>query len=115
MQWEYLLIINHDHDILLKKMDRYGIRGMAFDWLKRYMGNRQQFVQLGQSKSGCLDITCGVPQGSVLGPKLFVLYINDICKVSNVLKFVVFADDTNIYLFWGGLEAAFGCGNKRNR
>ena len=51
---------------------------------------------MGQHKSSCLDITCGVPQGSVLGPKLFILYINDIYRVSHDLHFVVFADDTNI-------------------
>ena len=48
-------------------------------------------------KSTCLDITCGVPQGSVLGPKMFIVYINDICKVLRILKFVLFADDTNIF------------------
>lgn len=85
-----------DHEILLKKMDRFDVRGVALEWLKSYISNRQQFVQIGQHKSQCLNITCGVPQGSLLGPKLFILYINDICKVSDILKLVVFADDTNI-------------------
>ncbi len=55
-------------------------------------------------KSDLMKVTCGVPQGSVLGPKLFVLYINDICKVSEVLKMVLFADDTNLYCSGKSLE-----------
>lgn len=54
-------------------------------------------MKLGDYCSACLDITCGIPQGSELGPKLFILYINDQCKVSKVLKLVLFADDTNIF------------------
>ena len=76
--------INHDRGIVLK-------------WLSSYLKDRQQFVKLGDYTSKCLDIACGVPQGSVLGPKLFILYINDICKVSELLKSVLFADDTNIF------------------
>ena len=52
---------------------------------------------MGEHMSSCLDIACGVPQGSVLGPILFILYINDICKTSKNLQFVLFADDTNIF------------------
>lgn len=86
-----------DHEILLHKMDRYGFRGVGLEWIKSYIENRQQFVQLGEYRSSRADITCGVPQGSILGPKLFILYINDICKVSSILKFIIFADDTNIF------------------
>lgn len=85
-----------DHDILLQKLERYGIRGVGLTWLKSYIENRQQFVQMGVTKSTLADIKCGVPQGSILGPKLFILYINDICSVSNILNYVVFADDTNV-------------------
>ncbi len=86
-----------NHDILIKKLERLGIRGIVLDWIKSYLQRRQQFVKLGDVCSQCLDIVCGVPQGSVLGPKLFIMYINDICRVSQVLKLVLFADDTNIF------------------
>uniref|UniRef100_A0A672HHM4 Reverse transcriptase domain-containing protein n=1 Tax=Salarias fasciatus TaxID=181472 RepID=A0A672HHM4_SALFA len=86
-----------NHRILVDKLERYGIRGVALEWVKNYLSNRKQFVNMGNTTSDCLNITCGVPQGSVLGPKLFILYINDMSKVSLVLKLVLFADDTNIF------------------
>uniref|UniRef100_A0A3Q3LLQ2 Reverse transcriptase domain-containing protein n=1 Tax=Labrus bergylta TaxID=56723 RepID=A0A3Q3LLQ2_9LABR len=86
-----------NHDRLINKLERYGIRGVVLNWLRSYLHNRQQFVKLGEYTSSCLDIACGVPQGSVLSPFLFILYINDICKTSNILQFVLFADDTNIF------------------
>ena len=86
-----------DHNILISKLYKYGVRGIVLDWLISYLHNRQQYVQWGSYKSECLKLECGVPQGSVLGPKLFILYINDICEVSKIMQFVLFADDTNFF------------------
>ena len=86
-----------DHNILLNKLYQYGIRGIYNDLIKSYLENRKQFVQYDDAISDCKEMLCDVPQGSILGPKLFILYINDICNnISEIMKFVLFADDTNI-------------------
>ena len=85
-----------DHEILMKKLYHYGLRGISQKWIQSYLSQRKQFVEYDEVKSSCKDIVCGIPQGSILGPKLFILYINDICNVSTLLKYVLFADDTNL-------------------
>ena len=85
-----------DHDILCKKLHFYGLCGVAQEWIQSYLENRKQFVRFNNCYSETLNISCGVPQGSILGPKLFIKYINDICKVSQVFKYILFADDTNL-------------------
>ena len=73
----------------------YGFRGTVIDWIKKYLSNRTQYVYYNNIKSNSGKLSCGVPQGSILGPLLFILYINDIVNTS-MLKFVLFADDTTI-------------------
>ena len=86
-----------DHNILLKKLYHYGIRGKAWDWFNSYLCNRKQCVCLNGIMSDYKLVTHGVPQGSILGPLLFILYINDIVNCSKYLLFILFADDTNLF------------------
>ena len=86
-----------NHSILLDKLNRYGIRGSAINLLRSYLTNRQQYVMYDNVRSSLTDIRCGVPQGSILGPTLFLLYINDMKNISKLLKFIIFADDTNLF------------------
>ena len=86
-----------NHKILLTKMEHYGVRGVTLDWFASYLTGRKQFVYLNGESSELKDVSCGVPQGSVLGPLLFLMYINVLPNVSDKLNFYLFADDTNIY------------------
>lgn len=93
-----------DHKLLIKKLQRYGIRGIAQTWISSYLENRKQYVEIQNNKSQLLQVTCGVPQGSVLGPLLFNLYINNICEVSQIVETILFADDTNLLCCGENLE-----------
>ena len=84
-------------NILFDKLQYYGIRGLALDWIKDYFAKRSQYVQFNGTDSTCKDIKCGVPQGSILGPLFFLIYVNDLSNASDILKFILFADDTNLF------------------
>ena len=81
-----------DIDIMLEKLEHYGIRGTALELFKSYLSNRKQYIQHGDMKSILLDILCGVPQGSVLGPLLFIIYLNDLTKCTTCST-SLYADD----------------------
>ena len=87
-----------NHDILVSKLYRYGIRGNPLRWFENYLYNRNQVVKIGDTISSSQTIICGIPQGSTLGPLLFLLYINDLPNCSSKLSFRIFADDTNMFI-----------------
>ena len=86
-----------NHEILLGKLKHYGIRGLAYRWFENYLSNRKQFVSIGNVSSQYTDLICGIPQGSTVGPILFLIYINNIHTCSKLLSIRLFADDTNVF------------------
>ena len=94
-----------DHEILLSKLNHYGIRGLANQWFRSYLSERSQFVSIGISKSISKSIRHGVPQGSVLGPLLFLLYINDLHQSIKFSETFHFADDTHLLHFSKSIES----------
>lgn len=88
-----------NHDILLRKMEHYGVRGLALNWFESYLSNRQQYTCIDNHKSTSMKVTHGVPQGSVLGPLLFLVYVNDInAALPDSNKLRLYADDTNLFV-----------------
>ena len=86
-----------DHKLLLRKMEHYGIRDNALLWFTSYLSYRTQYVSLNHTNSETLPITCGVPQGSILGPILFILFVNEIARASKIAEIIMFAVDTTLF------------------
>lgn len=86
-----------DHDLLFKKIEMYGFRGQLLLLISSYLSSRQQYVHINGHSSSIKSIRSGVPQGSILGPFLFNLYVNDIVNISRSTKFIIYADDTSLF------------------
>jgi hypothetical protein len=85
-----------DHEILINKLQYYGFENSSLLLIRDYLCNRSQYVEYGNEASDFAGIRTGVPQGSVLGPLFFIIYMNDICKASTLFKPIIYADDTTL-------------------
>ena len=86
-----------DHDLLINKLESYGLKNTELNWFKSYLSHRKQVASVGEETSNYCPITSGVPRGSILGPLLFVLFIKDLPKVLTKCHILMYADDTVIY------------------
>ena len=93
-------------------MELYGATDRNHSWFKNYLSNRKQFIQINEEENTELEtITCGVMQGSILGPSLFLLYVNDLKNAPNVLDPIIYADDTNLFLTHKDISCLFKAAN----
>ena len=93
-----------DHNIFLAKLYSHGIHVIVYEWFVSYLTNRVQFFSIGNTTSTSTSVTCGVPQGSVLGSLLSLLYMNDFNNCSDLFSFHLFAIDSNLFLAGSSLE-----------
>jgi len=101
-----------DHQILLSKLQLYGIHNTSLNWVKSYLSNRSQYVEFDSVQSNITKLLCGVPQGSILGPLFFLLYINDLVNISSFLFYILFADDSNAFFADKDLDTIIKTFNK---
>ena len=99
-----------DHKILLQKLRAYGLRGIVNTWFENYLTGRTQFVEIENQRSPLKHLLFGVPQGFILGPLLYVMYVNDICKTCDH-QMLSFADDTTIYMSNSDLDLLYEYAN----
>ena len=86
-----------NHHLLLQKLELYGIKYNNLKWFQSYLSNRKQFIKFNNKNTNLEIIRCGIPQGSILGPLLFLIFVNDLQKSTKFLDPIMFADDTNLF------------------
>src|SRR5579872_4630943 len=99
------------HDILLYKLHNYGIRGSAYNLFKSYLSDRQQYTIIGDNTSKVMPLPIGVPQGLILGPLLFLIYVNDIQHACTNAGLKLFADDSNLFVVGRNLIELYDASN----
>ena len=104
-----------NHNILLEKLKAYGIQSENLEWFRSYLSNRKQFILYDDFKTEVKIVKCGVPQGSILGPLLFLIFVNDLSNSTKVLDPVLFADDTNLFCSDNNIRTLFETANQELR
>ena len=100
-----------NHKILITRLEDYGVKGTNLQWLKSYLENRKQFIAYENFSTSYISISCGVPQGLILGPLLFLVFLHDLNKASDVLDPIMFAYDTNLFYSQQEIDTLFGLVN----
>ena len=93
--------------ILILKLKNYGVKEKILSWFQSCLENRKQYLNYNNDVTNLGQIKCGVPQESILGPLLFLIYVNDLCHASNILDPIMFADDTNLFLSHQNINTLF--------